>query len=155
MNDLSLLRISISPVDRAEVVPLALGDSRDVSIGDRVFTVGHPLSPLLGNEPRFNEGTVSSTFGPNDDPRMFQVSVPVQPGNSGSPLLDTSGRVVGVITQRLPDAQVVNFAVKVDYLSTLLRLLPDTDVGRVPERKLEEDLVDAVMPSIVLVKAHR
>ncbi len=70
----------------------------DVRVGEYVFTLGFPATDLLGTEPKFTEGSVSSLSGLQDDPGLFQVSVPIQPGNSGGPLVNAQGEVVGVIT---------------------------------------------------------
>ncbi len=106
-------------------------------LGERVFTIGFPIIGILGKEPRYTDGSVSSLAGMKDDPRTLQMSVPVQAGNSGGPLINERGEAVGVVasklhainifrwTQDLP--QNVNFAVKVQYLETLLALLPRAD----------------------------
>jgi S1-C subfamily serine protease len=82
-------------------------------------------------------GEVSATSGDDpssqrvDDPRLLQISVPIQPGNSGGPVIDESGHAVGVVLSSLqktgPDeiAQNVNYALKIGYLRNLLSDLPD------------------------------
>jgi S1-C subfamily serine protease len=59
-----------------------------------------------------------------DDMVHLQIDVPVQPGNSGSPLFESNGNVVGVIVSRVTDAQNVNYAIKSDYLINLTDMLP-------------------------------
>lgn len=118
-TDLALLTIE-RPV--ARYLPLAAPGS--VRPGDRVFTIGFPVASLLGLEPKFTEGSVSAVSGMMDEGSLLQISVPVQPGNSGGPLVSEDGRVVGIIgssaalktfmdqTQTLP--QNINYAVKVE-----------------------------------------
>jgi len=106
-----------------------IGSAKSVKIGDKVFTLGIPLSSLLGGSIKYSNGTLSSLFGINEDPRLYQISVPIQPGNSGGPLLTEDGRIVGIIVSTLNPLSVfsrnkvlpqnVNFAIKSDYLSNL------------------------------------
>jgi S1-C subfamily serine protease len=124
-NDLALLQINKDTPDY-----LDLAQPRSVALGDKVFTIGFPVSSLLGQSPKFTEGSVSSLKGLKDTASLMQISTPIQPGNSGGPLITEDGRVVGVITSAaaipyfikvtgtIP--QNVNWAVKTDYLRPLL-----------------------------------
>jgi S1-C subfamily serine protease len=126
-NDVALLKVN------AEVDAVPVRPSAGVALGDRVFTIGFPNRQLQGTEPKFTEGTISSTSGAQDDPRQFQVSVQVQPGNSGGALFDENGNVVGIIVARLDDEttaqltgsapQNVNYAVKSSYALPLIESL--------------------------------
>ena len=108
---------------------------KDGCLGQRVSTIGYPLSPLLGSDPKFSEGVISSKSGFQDDPRWFQISAAIQPGSSGSPLFDDNGNIVGVVVASLDAAkafqltnaipQNVNWAIKSDYLLNLLGMVPD------------------------------
>ena len=66
---------------------------------------------MQGVSPKFTKGSVSSLAGIKDDPRQFQISVPVQPGNSGGPLVNYYGNVVRVVVQRLDEMEMI-FAVE-------------------------------------------
>ncbi len=136
VNDLAVLRVT----DRAKVtttcveLPFQLASSNGVKLGERVSTIGYPLTSMLGSNPKFSEGVVSSKSGWQDDPRSFQISAQVQPGSSGSPLFDGDGNIIGVVVATLDAARVyqaasaipqnVNFAIKTDYLMNLLAMLP-------------------------------
>ena len=86
--------------------------------------LGFPLRGLLANQANVTVGIVSATAGLQDDDRFLQITAPVQPGNSGGPLFDRGGNVVGVIVAKLDALQVaeltgdipqnVNFAIKAD-----------------------------------------
>ncbi len=99
--------------------------------GEGVVTYGFPLAGLLSAGPTLTTGDVSALTGLRDDPRSYQISAPVQPGNSGGPLLDLGGHIVGVVVsklnaQRIAQAtgdipQNVNFAVKGTEALTFLR----------------------------------
>ena len=79
---------------------------RGIRPGAEVVVVGYPLRGLLASEANVTRGNVSALAGPGDDRRLFQMTAPVQPGNSGGPVLDLAGRVVGVAVARL-DARTV------------------------------------------------
>ena len=90
-HDIAILKLSKSPISRQNII--TLGDSASVKTGDRVFTYGFPLVDLLGyKEPRYSEGFINSLSGISNDPRLFQVSIPIQPGNSGGPVFNTKRR---------------------------------------------------------------
>ncbi len=100
-------------------------------LGESVSAFGFPLSQLLATSGNFATGTITATAGLGDDFRMLQISTPVQPGNSGGPLLDASGNVVGVVVGKLNAigvlrqtgdiAQNVNFAIKSSIAEEFLR----------------------------------
>jgi S1-C subfamily serine protease len=123
-NDLALLK---APV-RLPVA--AIGEDRGIRAGDSVVAVGFPLPGLLASEVNVTTGTVSALAGIANDTRFLQMTVPVQPGNSGGPLLDLEGRVVGVVVGKLDALKVasvtgdipqnVNFAIKASVLRSFL-----------------------------------
>ena len=124
-NDLALLRIE------SDATPLPIAQAALLAKGTEVFTVGYPLVSIQGQEAKATFGRVNALSGVNGDPTFAQIDVPIQPGNSGGPLLDRQGRVVGVVTStlnqlaalRLSGAlpQNVNYAIKSEPLLALLR----------------------------------
>ena len=135
-NDLALLKID------HQTDPFVLSDSDKVTLGQTVATIGFPNIELQGLSPKFTKGEISSLAGIQDDPATFQISVPVQPGNSGGPLFDEGGRVVGVVSARLSQdavvaltgthAENVNYAVKSTVLLDWLKSLKASDL-KLPE----------------------
>jgi S1-C subfamily serine protease len=109
--------------------------TNDASLGEAVFTIGFPNIELQGTEPKYTDGKISSLQGFQDDPVRYQISVPVQPGNSGGPLVDSAGLVKGVVVSRLGDLaalratgtlpQNVNYAVKAKCLREFLATAPE------------------------------
>ena len=95
-NDLALLRL-----DGSGPPPLKFREGKSVRQGDGVVVVGFPLQQILANQPHVTTGTVSAMAGPGNDTRILQITAPVQPGNSGGPLLDMAGNVVGIVTAKL------------------------------------------------------
>ncbi len=127
-NDLALLKV------KAPLTPLALGEQA-IDLGEDVFTIGYPEPDLLGKKAKYTTGKVNSVFGFMDDPRFLQISTPVLSGNSGGPLFNKEGQVVGIIISQLNAMKMfettgdipqnVNYAIKLPYLKALLKMAPD------------------------------
>ncbi len=126
--DLALLKVD---GDHPPFHPMHLESGKDYSLGESVYTMGFPLADVLGNSPRLNNGLISAKVGMNDDTNFVQVSVPIQPGNSGGPLLNADGQVIGVVSSTLNPMgilmrtgnalpQNVNFAIKLASLRNFL-----------------------------------
>ena len=89
-------------------------------LGEALTTMGYPLSGLVGNNLQVTQGCVSSLRGTQEDIRFFQFTAPIQPGSSGSPVLDHEGQVLGMVTSSMLQAQNMNFAVKHHLLMAFL-----------------------------------
>lgn len=122
-NDLALLKTSARAPAHANL-------RAGVRIGEQIAVFGYPLVGLLSTHGNFTLGNVSATVGPADDTRLIQISAPVQRGNSGGPVMDERGNVVGVVVSKLNAlalagkaddlAQNVNFAIKTTALMNFL-----------------------------------
>ncbi len=114
--DLALLKLETPP---SSIAVLRVGPTP--KLGDAVVAFGFPLPGLLSSHGNVSTGIISATSGLQDDVRFIQISAPVQPGNSGGPLFDSSGHVIGVVVSKLDAIQIaratgdvpqnVNFAV--------------------------------------------
>ena len=146
-NDVALLKV----IGKFRGLPVA--SSRGMKLGESVFTIGFPNIELQGFAPKLTKGEISSLTGMQDDPREFQISVPVQPGNSGGPLVNGYGDVVGIVEAQLADIntlkttgslpQNVNYAMKSTVLNLLLESLPEvsaklTEPNPIKDRKFED-----------------
>jgi S1-C subfamily serine protease len=80
----------------------------------------------MGKETKFTDGKISSKTGYNNSINSFQTSVPVQPGNSGGPLFDDKGKLIGVINAKIKEADNVSYAIKLNYIKNLIEILPET-----------------------------
>jgi S1-C subfamily serine protease len=123
-NDLALLQLAGSFKDAATIRATA------VHSGDSIIAIGYPFHGLLTSDFTVTTGIVSSLSGLFNDTRFLQISAPVQPGNSGGPLLDSSGNVVGVVSEKINALKFVkatgdipeniNFAIKTGALRDFL-----------------------------------
>jgi len=91
INDLALLRVSCVECSSVKFRP-----DRRSELGESIMVAGYPLKGLLASDLNVTDGTISALAGIGDDPRLLQVTAPVQLGNSGGPLLDAWGKVIGV-----------------------------------------------------------
>ena len=126
--------LAVLQVNKSGLTYLPVASSQDVEIGERVFTIGFPAIGTLGLDPKFADGSISSKSGIGGDSVAYQITVPIQPGNSGGPLVNHRGQVVGVITSTasaeaflkatgsLP--QNINWAVKAEHIRPLVDSLP-------------------------------
>ncbi len=152
-NDLALLRTSVATPEW-----LPLGGLNDISLGMPVFTVGFPNPEMLGSEAKFTEGNISSLSGLEEEPTLLQVSIPIQPGNSGGPVVSYSGKVLGVIESAIEEddsgspMQLTNFARNAQVASLMLPsqvMLPPTSTPR-----SRDQLLRKVMKSVCKVETE-
>lgn len=125
-SDLALLRTE-------KPIGLSASIRSTAALGEDVMAAGHPLAGVLADDLVVTAGHVNSLGGLRNDPTRFQFSAPVQSGNSGGPLFDRKGNVVGVVVSKLnvlkleretgDIAQNINFAIKPE----VLRLFLDTN----------------------------
>ena len=124
-TDLAILKINYRNPYHFKII-----NFNTVNLGDKVFVLGFPLSDLLGSDIRLTDGIVSAKNGINSDQIYFQLSAPVQPGNSGGPIINSNFEAIGVAAAKLNDMaallssgsipQNINFGVKSGHISTLL-----------------------------------
>lgn len=157
-NDLAILKIASN--DHA-VARIRLG----TRLGEAVAVFGYPLSAVLASTGNFTLGNITALAGIGDDARFLQISAPVQAGNSGGPLLDESGNVIGVVSSKM-DAivatvhlgdmpQNVNFAIKA---TTLVNFLEANgifyDTGQPGEAFKPTDLADRAKAISVQIRCQ-
>ncbi len=160
-NDLALLKAE------GRFASLPISPSRKVQLGSTVATVGFPDPGLQGFSPKLAKGEIASLSGAADDARYFQISVPVQPGNSGGALVEEHGNVVGIVSAKLNAAAAlqssgalpenVNYAVKSSFLLGFLESVPDV-ASKLKEPSIKEqkfeDVVKEMQVAAVLVLVY-
>ncbi|PSL47675.1 S1-C subfamily serine protease [Chitinophaga niastensis] len=116
-SDLAILKIADSTF-KSQPLPYTL-KPQSVKLGEEVFTMGFPRDEIV-----YGKGYISAKTGFNGDTTAYQVSIPVNPGNSGAPLLDSKGDVVGIVTGKQTTSDGIAFAVKSAHLKHLLDEMP-------------------------------
>jgi S1-C subfamily serine protease len=164
-NDLAVLKVE------GKFAALPLLSSRKVGLGEKVFTMGFPRPKVQGFSPKITDGIISSLAGIQDDPRDFQISIPIQPGNSGGPLVDQYGNVIGIIVSKLSAKYLllknrgkvdlpenVNYAIKGTFALGFIESLPRVaarlkdPISRNKERKFSvvvNEVQEATVPILI------
>ena len=134
-NDLAILK-----VENIKSAPVPLASEFSEQRGSNVLTLGYPIVEVQGYEQKASFGRVNAASGYKGDGRFAQVDVPIHPGNSGGPLFNEKGEVVGVVAASLGRKtleatgtipQNVSYVVKIDYLWPLLKeTLPKAQLGK-------------------------
>ncbi len=148
--------------------PLVFRGVPPVRRGETVITYGFPLLGMLSAGPTLTTGDVSALSGLHDDQTEFQITAPIQPGNSGGPLLDAHGEVIGIVVAKLNAARVaeltdgdipqnINFAVKATEALAFLHgqgVNPALAASTGPEKEAAE-VGDIADPSTVVLRCYR
>ncbi len=120
-NDIAILKVegnvSIDPI------PFSINSST-YDVGEDIFVLGYPLTATMGEEIKLTTGVISSQTGFQGSISNYQISAPIQPGNSGGPLFDKSGNIIGIVSAKHLETENVGYAIKISYLENLLDLLP-------------------------------
>jgi hypothetical protein len=148
-NDLALLKI-----DAPDLAVLSLGDSAAVELAQDVRVVGYPLTEVLGSSIKVTTGTVAG-FVDQEGDRLFQVDAPINAGNSGGPVVNQRGHVVGVASAKLSGEEISNvgFAVPVAEVCELLRRHQIAyREGRGGEELAGPELARQVTPAVGLIE---
>lgn len=144
-HDLALLQ-----VDASSLPALPWIKAEDVELGEEVRAFGFPLTAALGSSLKVTRGTISGVEKEEGAP-VFQIDSAVNPGNSGGPLVNDRGEVVGVVVARFEEALGVGYVAPVDGAAPLLRGLPLLRPGMKRTRLDGPALVHYVSPSVALV----
>lgn len=161
-NDLALLKMNSDTS-----LPAATFRANDsVDVGENVVALGYPLAGVLASEVNVSFGYVSATAGLADDTSKLQISAPVQPGNSGGPLLDQAGNLIGVVVAKLDAIKVakaigdipqnINFAVKGEVAQVFLKAHKVKFKTATATKKLENiDIANRGRAFTVLVECYK
>lgn len=129
-NDLAILKIDDSSFKGFGTIPYKVKTSM-AEVGEDIFVLGYPMTTTMGDEIKLTNGIISSRTGFQGDVSLYQISAPIQPGNSGGPLFDNQGNLIGIVSAKHNGAESVGYAIKASYLGNLM----------------ESSLTDNVLPS--------
>ena len=125
-NDLAIIKVKGVNISSASI-PYAVKTSTS-EVGEEVFVLGYPLTSTMGEEIKLTTGVISSKTGFQGDVSIYQISAPIQPGNSGGPLFDSKGNVVGIVSAKHKGAENVGYAIKTSYLKNLMESAVSTNI---------------------------
>lgn len=121
-NDLAIIKIDDYSFSSLGTIPYTI-NSNASNVGENIFVLGYPLRATMGDEVKLTNGIISSKTGFQGDVTSYQISAPVQPGNSGGPLFNNKGQLIGIINAKHIGAENASYAVKSSYLTNLIDLL--------------------------------
>jgi S1-C subfamily serine protease len=127
-HDISIIKIVDKDFESFGKIPYVVGKAL-VDVGDNIFVLGYPMTDTMGEEVKLTDGIISAGSGYKGDVSMYQISAAVQPGNSGGPVFNLDGNVIGIVCGKHSNAENANYAIKTSYLYSLLN---SANVGIVP-----------------------
>lgn len=143
-NDLAILKIGNKNV-KLNVPNYGLRSS-GVAQAEKVYALGFPAAAAMGTEVKITEGIISAKSGVGGDISKFQISAAVNPGNSGGPLIDEQGNLIGVIFAKSTIAESAGYAIKASYLETFLKNVDGFEfpsfVNNMKDKSLPEKVAD-------------
>lgn len=134
--------------------------------GDNIVALGYPLISITGNEIKATFGNINSLTGVQNDLRLFQIDAPIQPGNSGGPLLNDKGEIIGIVTSSVNQKAIfeqtgtlhqnINYAIKIAYAKPLLEQYK-INYKTSNESKIlpNSKIIEKVESSVVLINASK
>ncbi len=123
-NDLAIIQIEDALFKTLGTIPYSIKTTTS-EVGEQINVLGYPLTATMGEEIKFTNGIISSKSGFQGDITCYQCSAPIQPGNSGGPMFDKNGNIVGIINAKHTNAENVSYAIKSSYLLNLIQSLPN------------------------------
>ena len=121
-NDLAIIKITDS-FSAIISIPYTFKFSAS-SIGENCWILGYPLTNTMGEDIKLTNGIISSKSGFDGNIAQYQISAPMQPGNSGGPLFDNNGNLIGVVQAKHGLAENAGYAIKASYVRNLVDMLP-------------------------------
>lgn len=157
VNDIAILKITDSEFSPLATLPYSLKRTSS-GMGEKVYTLGYPKDDVV-----FGEGYLSSRTGFNGDSLAYQVAITVNPGNSGGPLLDNKGNIIGIINAKESNSDGAAFAVKSKYIAEALNAIPqDSLVRRIASTKKNQlqglkltKQIEKVQDFVFLIKVYK
>ena len=131
INDIAIIKISDDRFKGFGATPYKIKRAMS-DVGESVWALGYPMVGVMGDEVKFTDGKISARTGIQGDMSVYQISVPIQPGNSGGPLFDNYGNIVGITSSGLNreafNSENVNYAIKTSYLYNLIESSMPTSI---------------------------
>lgn len=157
-NDLAIVCIKDEKFKSQGEAPFKIL-ANTVDVGTSVFAMGFPLTNFLGEEVKITDGIISSKSGFEGDIVTYQISVPIQPGNSGGPLFDKNGNLVGITNAGIDKsvAENVGYAIKTPYVFNIIDSSPiniSIPQGKTLPKEDFPELIKSLKPYVVYLKIY-
>lgn len=155
-NDLAIIKIDLLNSVKWNI-PYSVKFASS-KVGESCFVLGFPMTSTMGDEIKLTNGIISSLSGFQGDVSTYQISVPIQPGNSGGPLFNQKGEVIGIVNAKHKGAENVSYAIKTSYLNNLVesfssnRLFPSNN--QLATKSLP-DQVAMIKPYVFFIKCEQ
>ena len=157
VNDLALIKITDTAFKPLKEIPYSI-HSGTVPLGSEIFSLGYPLADVIGENVKFTSGNISSLSGLYNDVTNFQMTVPVQNGNSGGPVFDKNGNIIGVVVAKLNEeyeGENVNYAIKSSIVKNIIDLVPNPTLKKknIKMKKLtNEEKINLLSDFVVMIQ---
>ena len=155
-NDLAICKVIDNDFDGFGVIRYGF-NTETVDVGTEIFVLGYPMTNYMGEELKLTTGVISSKSGYKGDVSIYQISAPVQPGNSGGPLFSNNGDLIGIVNAKLTGAENVGYAIKLSYLRNLIESCNEkidyNNTNQLFGTSLAEKVKD-ITPFVLMVKAN-
>jgi S1-C subfamily serine protease len=154
-NDIAIIKINDHKFTSIGTIPYIVYNQK-VDVGISVYALGYPLRTSMGNEVKLTNGIISANSGFQDDVTSYQISVPIQPGNSGGPLFNDKGNVIGIVSAKHTGAENASYAIKTSFLINLINSF-DTfslpSVNQISEKPMSEQ-VKAIKKFVYIIEIN-
>jgi S1-C subfamily serine protease/predicted negative regulator of RcsB-dependent stress response len=156
-NDLAILKVVDNKFKGFPTIKYGFSTTiKDV--GTDIFVLGYPLIYTMGDEIKLTNGIISAKSGFQGDVSLYQISAPIQPGNSGGPLFDDRGDLIGIINAKHTGTENVGYAIKLSYLKNLIES-SDLPISLKSNNTISsyslKDKVKTISPFVVMLKANQ
>lgn len=125
-TDLAILKVTDTAYKKINILPYSIRRS-SAELGDQIFTLGYPREEVV-----YGEGYLSAKSGYSGDTSSYQISISVNPGNSGGPVINKNGEVIGIISSKETNADGVVFAIKSKNIYTALEEIKTSESIKLP-----------------------
>lgn len=154
--DVAIVKIIDEKFEGFDMLPYGF-QTTTADVGTEIFVLGYPKTDIMGNEVKVTNGIISAKTGYKNNVSLYQMSAPIQPGNSGGPVFDYNGNLIGISVAHIPNAQNVNYAVKLSCLQTLVESCNE-DIELSGDNIISSfslaDKVKAITPYVVMFLAN-